>query len=38
MIRLPLIALAAVTLTAAAPDPISPQRLSADVKTLASDA
>ncbi|MGO1304157.1 MAG: M28 family metallopeptidase, partial [Sphingomonas parapaucimobilis] len=42
MIRLPLIGLAAlmltVSLTAAAPDPISPQRLSADVKTLASDA
>ena len=42
MTRLPLIGLAAlmltVSLTAAAPDPISPQRLSADVKTLASDA
>jgi len=42
MIRLPLTGLAAlmltVSLTAAAPDSISPQRLSADVKTLASDA
>ncbi len=38
MIRLPLIGLSALMLTAAAPDPISPQRLSADVKTLASDA
>ncbi|GAA3256566.1 hypothetical protein GCM10020258_16180 [Sphingomonas yabuuchiae] len=42
MTRLPLIGLAALMLTApltaAAPDPISPQRLSADVKTLASDA
>ena len=38
MIRFPLIGLAALTLTAAAPDPISPARLSADVKTLASDA
>lgn len=41
MIRLPLLALAAALLTAAAPDPISPpispERLSADVKTLASD-
>ena len=38
MIRLLLIALAAALLTGAAPDPISPQRLSDDVKTLASDA
>ena len=38
MIRFPLIGLAAVALTAAGPDPISPARLSADVKTLASDA
>ncbi|WP_322965016.1 M28 family metallopeptidase [Sphingomonas fuzhouensis] len=38
MRRLPLIALAGLSLTAAAPDPISPQRLSVDVKTLASDA
>ncbi|WP_454278640.1 M28 family metallopeptidase [Sphingomonas sp. Marseille-Q8236] len=37
MIRFPLIGLAAVALTAAAPDPISPSRLSADVKVLASD-
>ncbi len=37
MIRFPLIGMAAIALTAAAPDPISPQRLSDDVKTLASD-
>ncbi|MET4896830.1 M28 family metallopeptidase [Sphingomonadaceae bacterium jetA1] len=38
LIALPAIALSAVALSAAAPDPISPARLSADVKTLASDA